>query len=95
MRMPQPHITTEQLTALLMQTGEAHHAAYIETDGADPEWAVWYSGHLQALLGDGLGRSITRSEIVYLLIKAQKDRDATGSEEPWATYYADVILSQA
>lgn len=87
-RMPQPHITAEQLTELLIETGRAHHAAYIETDGADPEWAAWYSGHLQALLGDGLGRPITRSEIVHLLIKAQRDRDAFGSEEPWTTYYA-------
>ena len=92
--MPQSRITTEQLAALLQQTGQAHHAAYIETDGTDPEWAAWYSGHLQTLLGDGLGRPITRSEIVYLLLKAQKSHDTSASDEPWSTYYADAILSE-
>jgi hypothetical protein len=92
--MPNAQLTTAQLAALLEQTGQAHHAAYIETDGTDPEWAAWYSGHLQALIGDGLGRPITRSELVYLLLKAQRSQDASGSEERWTTYYADVILTE-
>lgn len=92
--MPESRITADQLAILLKQTGNAHHAAYIETDGADPEWAGWYSGHLQALLGDGLGRPITRSEIVYLLVKAQRDQDACGSEKAWADYYANLILTE-
>ena len=85
-------ISADQLADLLKRTGDAHHAAYEATDGADPEWANWYSGHLQALLGDGLGRPITRSEMVYLLCKAEKQQAAEGSDEPWPLYYADLIL---
>ncbi len=92
--MPESRITADQLADLLKQTGKAHHAAYIETDGTDPEWASWYSGHLQTLLADGLGRPITRSEIVYLLVKAQKDHDASGSQDAWADYYATLILTE-
>ncbi len=87
-------ISADQLADLLKRTGDAHHAAYKATDGTDPEWASWYSGHLQTLLGDGLGRSITRSEIVYLLWKAQKGQDSSGSQEPWTGYYATVILAE-
>ena len=68
------------------------HAAYQATDGTDPEWAIWYSGHLQTLLGDGLGRPITRSEIVHLLCKAQMAQAADGSDGPWPSYYAHLIL---
>jgi hypothetical protein len=66
------------------RTGTAHIAG----------WANWYSGHLQALLGNGLGRPITRSEIVYLLCKAQIDQAANGSEAAWTSYYAKLILSE-
>ena len=92
--MTDSRISAAQLADLLKRTGDAHHAAYEATDGTDPEWASWYSGHLQTLVGDGLGRPITRSELVYLLCKAQKDQDASGSEESWTDYYAKLILAE-
>jgi hypothetical protein len=92
--MSDTRISADQLADLLKRTGDAHHAAYEQTGGTDPDWASWYSGHLQALLGDGLGRSITRSEIDYLLWKAQRDQDSSGSTEPWPDYYAALILGE-
>ena len=93
--MPQSRISLKQLAGLLAQTAEAHHRAYESTDGTDPEWANWYSGYLQTLLGNELGRTITRSEIVYLLIKAQKEHESAGSKEAWTIYYARLILAEA
>jgi hypothetical protein len=87
-------IPADHLADLLKRTGDAHHAAYKATDGTDPEWAGWYAGHLQALIGDGLGCPITRSEIVYLLCEAQKDQDSSGSTEPWTDYYTTLILGE-
>jgi hypothetical protein len=92
--MSSTRISAQQLAVLLKRTGDAHHAAYEATNGTDPEWANWYSGHLQTLLGNGLGRPITRSEIVYLLCKAQMDQAANGSEETWPSYYAKLMLSE-
>jgi hypothetical protein len=88
-------ISADQLAGLLKNTGDAHHHAYSVTDGTDPEWAIWYSAHLQTLLGDDLGRSITRSELVYLLCKAQIQQASDASDEPWPKYYADVILADS
>ena len=85
-------ISANHLADLLKRTGDAHHSAYKATDGTDPEWANWYSGHLQTLLGDRLGRPITRSEIVYLLCKAEMQQAADGSDEAWPLYYAILIL---
>ncbi|MCL1595341.1 MAG: hypothetical protein M3132_13410 [Actinomycetia bacterium] len=92
---PLSQVTVPELAELLTQTGHAHHAAYISTDGTDPEWASWYSGHLQAIVGGGLGRAITRSEIVYLLLKTQKEHEETGSQEAWSTFYARLFLAGA
>ncbi len=36
-----------ELADLFRETGSKHHAAFIEADGVDPEWALWYSSYLQ------------------------------------------------
>jgi NAD(P)H-hydrate epimerase len=92
--MSDQRISAKDLAALMKKTGDAHHAAYAASDGVDPEWAIWYSAHLQTLLGDGLGRPITRSEIVYLLCMGQEQQAANGSDEPWPMYYAKVMLKE-
>lgn len=86
--------TLDEIVALLRQTGEAHHDAYRETDGADPEWAIWYAGYIQAHLGNRLGASITRSELVYRLLLAEKEQARGGSAEEWPTAYARVLLDR-
>ena len=36
----------DELSALLTQTGKAHHEAFAATDGEDPDWAIWYADYL-------------------------------------------------
>ena len=86
-------ITRQELVDTLAETGQAHHRAYQESDGVDPEWASWYGPYLHTRIGDGLGRSVTRSELIYLLVKAQRAHDASGGETPWPEAYADAILA--
>ena len=93
--MDQTQISVDDLASLIKQTGEAHHAAYEASDGVDPEWAMWYSAHFQTLVGDRLGRKITRSEIVYWFLLAQKRIDEVESSTPWPLFYAEVFLSEA
>ena len=88
-------MTDDELAALLVETGHKHHEAYQESDGADPEWASWYAGYLQAHVWDRLGRLLSRSELTYLLIRG--DREARESEDPsqWAVIYARLLRSAA
>ncbi len=81
-----------RIADLLRETGEAHHEAFIETDGADPEWPIWYAGYLQERLGQQLDRQITQSELVYLLVLAERKHGAEASAEPWPDFYAQVLL---
>jgi hypothetical protein len=83
-----------RLEELFREAGEAHHQAYIETDGADPEWPLWYAEYLHVRLAPLLAASFTKSELVYLLIWVANEQplDAPGAD--WARYYADFIMQR-
>ena len=85
-------MTSEELAELLVETGQHHHHAYIEADGADPEWALWYAGYLQTKIWDRAGAVPTRSSLVHLLIEAEKRFDAGAGTTKWPVFYADFIL---
>jgi NAD(P)H-hydrate epimerase len=85
-------ISEVELAALIQQTAERHHTAFIESDGADPEWPLWYAAYIQAHVWDRSGRLPSRSELVHLLVSAERAHAASGSDEPWPTTYARFIL---
>lgn len=79
-----------EVAALLRATAEAHHDAFAATDGADPEWPLWYAEHLAPRLGELLGTEITRSQLVHSLLLAE---EAAGDSD-WAGSYASVLLER-
>ena len=86
-------MSEDELAGLLMETGHNHHKAYEASDGTDPEWALFYAGYLQARLWDRLGRLPTRTELIYLLVSADKAFQATGEEyKEWPRFYAKRFL---
>jgi len=84
-----------QLTELFLETWNAHHQAFIETDGFDPEWPVWYARYLQPRLADYLGKPLTVREIVFLLVVVEEDRLRSGSTVGWTHLYAHYFLKIA
>jgi len=88
-------VTDEELTALLIETGQRHHRAYQESDGADPEWALWYAGYLQAHLWDRLGRLFSRSELVALLIRGDREARASDDQDQWPAIYIRLLREHA
>lgn len=79
---------TRQLIELFRAASEAHHQAFLEAGGEDPEWPLWYADHLLTDLAEALNATFTKSELVYLLVWASKEQalDAPGAD--WAVYYA-------
>lgn len=84
-------IDHEELTAILADTGKRHHQAFLSADGVDPEWPLWYAAHIQATVWDRFGSLPTRSQLVALLVEAE--RETEGSGQPWPRAYANFILS--
>jgi hypothetical protein len=85
----------EAIAALLHQTAEDHHAAYKETDGVDPDWSIWYAGHL---LENGfeqmLDAKLLKSDLIYLLVLADKRQMSEAPGAHWETYYADFFVKR-
>ena len=81
-----------QLEDLFREVGEAHHRAFIETDGADPEWPLWYADYLRERLTDLLDASFTKSELVHLLVLVAAEQPLRAPGANWARYYANFFI---
>ncbi len=82
------------LVDLFRETGRAHHAAFAATDGADPEWPIWYAGHLQAPMADALETPFTKSQLVYCVMDADFELTARSRESDWPVFYADQFIER-
>ncbi len=87
--------TQEQLVAVLAAAGPAHHAAYIDTNGDDPEWPLWYAKHViedvrRILELPGL----TVSRLVWAFVDADRTHRADAPEVSWSRYYADRFIAE-
>ena len=84
----------EKVSRLLHEAAETHHVVYRIVDGADGDWASWYGDWLLRLseLPDVLDVRPVRSELVYLLVRLDKEYTERKPAEPWETYYARNIV---
>ena len=83
----------QTLAALLHQTSEDHHVAFKATDGVDPDWSIWYADHLLELgLEKLLDARLLKSDLIYLLVLADKEQSREAPGAHWERYYADFFI---
>ncbi|TME78453.1 MAG: hypothetical protein E6I31_11785 [Chloroflexi bacterium] len=84
----------EGVAALLHEVAETHHTVYRIADGEDPDWASWYADWLIRLseLPHLLKTTPVRSELVYLLVRLDRDYNSSKPNEPWERFYARRLL---
>lgn len=76
------------IEGLLEEAATAHHAAFAGTDGVDAEWPLWYASYLVERLRNAAGFAGTRSELVYWLVRLDKEYGDADSAIPWPRFYA-------
>jgi hypothetical protein len=83
-----------RVAALLHEAGETHHLVYRIVDGDDPDWASWYANWLVNLseLPQILGTNPVRSELVWLLVKLDKEYTDQQPETDWPDWYAERVV---
>ncbi|WP_020580363.1 hypothetical protein [Actinopolymorpha alba] len=86
---------TEQVAALLHEAAETHQRVYRIVDGTDPDWASWYADWLIGLseLPEYLGVRPVRSELIYELVRLNRDYTELHPDEPWESYYASELVA--
>jgi hypothetical protein len=84
----------QQIQKLLHEVGETHHQVFRITDGADDDWASWYADWLTRLseLPTLLSSQIVRSELVYLLVRLDKEYTDENPTDTWEEYYAARVV---
>jgi hypothetical protein len=84
----------KKVSELLNEVSETHHRVFRITDGADDDWASWYSWWLTNLseLPDLLGGKVVRSELTYILVRMDKEYTERRPGLRWEDYYAGELL---
>ena len=82
----------QEIADLLSETKKAHHHAYIDVDGSDPEWPIWYADYLEDRLLPLLEASMTKSELIYALVHLSKVQPAEAPNADWTQYYAQYLV---
>jgi len=80
----------ERLAALLRDAGRAHHQAFIDVNGEDPDWPAWYARYLAPELGAMMGRIVDVGALTVQLAQLEAARQRDGSKD-WPRYYAARI----
>ena len=86
--------TKVALVALLRESGPAHHQAYIETDGDDPDWPIWYAEYLQEGLNALLGTALTKTQLIMLLVELDQLQRNVDHDGDWPTFYAERMIAR-
>jgi hypothetical protein len=83
-----------KVAALLHEAGETHHQVFRIVDGADDDWASWYADWLINLseLPELIGSRPVRSELVYMLVRLDKEYIEQAPADPWPDYYAARLV---
>jgi hypothetical protein len=84
----------QALAKLFKETGTAHHQAFIEVDGDDPDWAIWYADYLHDKLPAHLGVSLSKSRIIYILMDLEIEHGSKAPGSDWTRYYARALMSR-
>ena len=74
----------------MRSVGPAHHEAFAEADGEDPDWPIWYAEFLREEASAALNADLSRDELAVLLGEAEKARG--GRTDDWTEFYVDYLI---
>jgi antibiotic biosynthesis monooxygenase (ABM) superfamily enzyme len=83
----------DQLVQMLKKTEEAHHEAFLEVNGEDPEWAAWYAEYMHSEFEALVDQSISVEGIADLITRFDELHNEEEPEEDWPEYYATKLLN--
>lgn len=61
---------------LLLETGRAHHVAFLSTNDSDQDWPIWYADFLKEPIAQRFGMNFSKSQLIYCLMDADFEHQA-------------------
>lgn len=83
-----------RLRDLFGEVGRAHHDAFIDEDGVDPEWPLWYADYLQAPISKALDAVFLKSQLIYCLMDADFEHQVRAPDTDWRSFYAEQLIER-
>ncbi len=87
-------LTVLSVADLLRETGRAHKEAYKNVNGNDADWPLWFSEHLQKPMNGLFNMEFTRSQLIYCLMSAEKERHVAQPDSDWPRFYAEYFVTR-
>jgi hypothetical protein len=84
----------QEIANLLKETRSAHHAAYSDSDGFDPDWPIWYAQYLIDKLPPLLEANMTKSDLVYLMVHLNNIQPGEAPGGNWSQFYAAYLVQR-
>ena len=84
------------IAELLQQVGEVHHMVFADTEGADDDWATFYSDWLlhHSDFAKLLGRTPIRSHLTRDLVELDERYAKEQTTQTWPQWYAAQLLRE-
>ena len=94
MQPPSDQALIKFIADVFRECGEAHHQVFQDKDGEDTEWPLWYADFLMVRLTKRLKAKFTKSELVYLLVAADREQEFRAPGADWPGYYAKFFYDR-
>ena len=82
----------ERLAGLIIHTAKAHHQAFEDVNGEDPEWPQWYAASMHADFERLIGRSVGVDGLADLLERFDELHAEEAPDEKWPHFYARKLV---
>ncbi len=83
-----------EIKRALKAAEQAHHQAFLDQDGHDPDWPIWYADYLLTDLRRLLSAEPSQSELVYLLLSATYKQQADAPGQAWSEFTARFLVDR-
>lgn len=83
-----------RLVDLFDEASKAHHDAFANRDGVDPEWPLWYADYLQNPINSAVDGELLKSRLIYCLMDADYEHRVRAPDTNWQAFYAGEFITR-
>jgi len=84
----------DRIMSLLESAADLYEKEHPDSDVHEPDWPMWYAKHLRKDLAALLHSDFTESELIYLLVLADRTQSMEAPGAHWPKYFARLFAER-